>query len=58
MSFKKTLNTLIFPKYKCQKCKREWVQKKPDIGPCNYCEHDWVDWLNYDEYIKQFKVKK
>lgn len=38
---------------KCQACEYEW-KHEPGIVICPECEHDKIDWLNFEEYYKWY----
>ena len=42
---------LVKPKFKCQKCKKIFVNSAPGPTLCIFCGHNYVDWLNYDAVI-------
>ena len=42
-------------RYKCMSCGYFVESSKPLVGPCMKCNHIYVEWLNYDEYIKGYQ---
>jgi ssDNA-binding Zn-finger/Zn-ribbon topoisomerase 1 len=42
--------------YQCQKCNLIW-KAKPGPTNCIQCGHQWVEWLNYDEWYEQSGMK-
>ena len=41
-----------YAKYRCLKCGYEWEQQ-PQIVDCPICDHNYVKWLNYEEWRKE-----
>jgi len=42
--------------FRCQKCKHMW-KTKPGPVTCPSCEHDYIDWLNWEEVVKWSRQK-
>lgn len=41
--------------YKCEKCGHEW-EEEPGFVVCAKCMHEYVEWKNYDEFVKRRAV--
>ena len=49
---------MIKPKYVCQKCKKKFQREKPGPTECPFCNHIYVDWVNYKEWDKEYRSKE
>lgn len=43
---------MIACKYKCLQCHYEWTLPNPKASNCLSCGHVYVQWLNYDAWLK------
>ena len=38
------------PTYECCKCDYRWSQPKTGPTECPICQHNYLDWINYEEH--------
>jgi len=44
---------MLKPRYRCESCKREYVEDRMGPTRCHYCQHPYVRWLNYEECTRK-----